>query len=322
MRKPARTAALGDNMNETACVIIPVGPGHEELVSWQIAALSRQRGGVAFVVYLADNTISGLRGFQVSAVVTGAISEIVVIDCREALGVSQVRNMAVAATAAPRILFCDADDIVGDRWVGGMLSALDSADIAGGLFCNSLELRPTQVGSSMKGHCCRPTGPVSHEGIEIASGGNFGANRSALLELGGWDESMLRAQDVDMSLRATRRGYRVAFASSAFLHRMHQRVASNARRPSSDYLTGVYRRRIARRHGIEWRGARTLTRPFAVRGRLLLRQGTLRPRGLAVSQTFACALGELAEHLLPERAGQRLLQRRRHAREASMAVNA
>ena len=142
---------------------------------------------------------------------------------------AHARNHGVRRTDADRLLFCDADDIVGENWVAVMEQALDRHEFIAG--AKSYEVLNSEVLRAVR----RPilsTDPQRLFGYLIASGCNFACRRSLWERLGGQDETLPPgAEDSDFAMRAQRElGVAPVFVPEAVVHyRLRDGVAANYR---------------------------------------------------------------------------------------------
>lgn len=110
---------------------------------------------------------------------------------------SYVRNEGVRRSSSRWVAFCDADDVVGAGWLGGIAEALEAHPLVGSrldfLLLNGAEHGARQSYQTSK--------VESILGIPVIAGGCMGCHRSLWESLGGNDERML-AEDTDFSIRA------------------------------------------------------------------------------------------------------------------------
>jgi GT2 family glycosyltransferase len=93
-------------------------------VATQLEALAQQRWSRPWELIVSDNgstdrTLEIVEGFR------HRFDRIVVIDSSATLGPGAARNAGVRAASADRVLFCDADDRVGQGWLAALADALE-----------------------------------------------------------------------------------------------------------------------------------------------------------------------------------------------------
>lgn len=119
-------------------------------------------------------------------------------------GPSAARNVGAHAARGRRLLFCDADDHVRPTWVRDMANALRSRPIVTG----PLDLF-TAIPGDVKPLRRRDNIQDWHHVCRTASTANLGISRDLFLTLGGFDESLRAAEDVDLCVRAHMVGHDV-----------------------------------------------------------------------------------------------------------------
>lgn len=238
-----------DRQRPTAAVsvVLPVHNG-AHTIGEQLEALARQSYTGPWELVVSDNgSTDGTRG-RVIAWRGGMPGEIRIVDASGHQSVAHARNIGILNARGSRILICDADDVVSSTWMEQMLAALDEHTIVTGWNDRRRLNRPEQhewMGLSdvererMYGH------------LVHASGGNLGVRREVALAVGAFDESLLRAEDIDWSWRAQYAGYDIWFEPSAVIHvRMTADLRALAR---TSFRAGVAEAglyRLHRRHGM------------------------------------------------------------------------
>jgi GT2 family glycosyltransferase len=181
-----------------ASVIIPAYNAAETLGD-QLRALAAQVDAPAFEVIVADNGSTDDTA-DVAAAFNGRFGTLRHIDASARRGPCAARNLGAAAATTDRLLFCDADDVAGPRWVSAMVEALNGADLVGGKLLDD-ELNPPHVRSWYAG-----TPSALFEKYErflsYASGASLGIRRAVFDQIGGWDETFANATDADLCFRA------------------------------------------------------------------------------------------------------------------------
>lgn len=199
-------------------VIIPCHDGAATL-PLQLEALATQEDAPPFEVLLVDNRSTDGLAEVLSSEVARALP-LRRIQADEAQGASYARNVGIARSRAHLLMFCDADDVVSRWWLrqgvktfevsplwSGSAILLSDADLEGSLhriretFGDSPDWRP----------------PVHEQtgAFPVLMGGNFGATREVLAQLGGFDQSLPSAgEDNDLAFRAQRAGIGVPVAKT------------------------------------------------------------------------------------------------------------
>ena len=109
----------------------------------------------------------------------------------------QGRNIGVRASHGKYIIFTDGDAIPQNDWIRKMASALDDCDLVAG----------KTVSMEGKGTSNLPRVALYFKGFEITLPSmNLGIKKSLFEKLGGFDESFVTAEDIDLNLRAIQNG--------------------------------------------------------------------------------------------------------------------
>ena len=129
-------------------------------------------------------------------------------------GANVARNHGMRAAQSDRVAFCDADDIVGPRWVAAMATALREH----GCVTGPLDVHQLNPAWLVRTRGELPSdGPRMHNGVvPVVPGGNMAWRRSVWAQVGGFREELDTAgEDVELSLRLLQGGVGVGFASDA-----------------------------------------------------------------------------------------------------------
>jgi glycosyltransferase involved in cell wall biosynthesis len=170
---------------------------------------------------------------------SGLLPELRVVSC-VGLGVNRARNVGVRAAVAPKVLVCDADDVVADGWLRAMAEALDSSDIVGG----RLVTRDLNAGmpalERIGGSKTKLARTLHH--LPYAPGNNMGFLRTVFDAIDGFDENFRGGGDeVDFCWRAQYAGYSIAFVPEAVLHYRMRRTLGSFARQCYGYSLGTAR---------------------------------------------------------------------------------
>src|SRR5579884_2014950 len=221
--RPRRRRRAATERVPTASVIVPVRNGARE-IDRQLAALAGQESPVPWEVVVADNGSTDSTRERAEAW-RERLPSLRVVDASARKGVAHARNAGARAARGELLLICDGDDIVAEGWLSAMVWALESHPLVTGHIDLKAMNRPEQY--VWTGDADRHAAPVGYGFMPYGAGGNLGMWREVFDELGGFDEELLRAEDIDFGWRAAERGIAVHYAPFAvLLHRMRPTVLS------------------------------------------------------------------------------------------------
>jgi GT2 family glycosyltransferase len=182
-----------------------------QTIAAQLAALASQSYCGRLHVVLADNgstdaTISEVERWR------DQFASLRVVDASARRGAAFARNCGFGATSHTGVVVCcDADDVVDQHWVAGLLGALAQADlVAGGTVDwdgRSIPTHPNPFGIGGAGLGYLPACSTS----------SFACRIEVWKETGGFDEDLLASEDVDFAWRAQQQGFRLVPAPDAFV---------------------------------------------------------------------------------------------------------
>jgi len=228
-------------------IVIPIGGDIRHLDAQIDALLPQVRG---------HEVVLSCNGIDPAAVATqvgrlreaGAVAS--ALDSSAVRGPSHARNVGWRAVTAGRVLFCDADDVVGPTWVAALTVALDEHGIVGGSLrfddVNDAALARTQDGTTTE--LARKFGY-----LPFAPSCNLGVRRDLMELLDGFDESLPTAEDTDLCWRAARAGYPIAFVPGASVsYRLRADVRSTFRQARAYARDDVRLLALHRDAGARW----------------------------------------------------------------------
>lgn len=198
---------------ERVGIVIPVGPATGHLGE-QLAAVRGQRFDGLIDLVLSCNGSDPHWVGQLAGRDWPDGWTVTVLDSSAVRGPSHARNDGWRSTTAPKVLFCDADDVIAADWTSAMAAQLERAQLVGGVIEYDSLNAP---GLGTWGTVGTKDLPRKFSHLPFVPSGNLGALRTVLEDLNGFDESLDRSEDVDFSWRAQYVGSRIALASDAVL---------------------------------------------------------------------------------------------------------
>lgn len=197
----------------TASVIIACYNCADTLGS-QLEALARQDYLDDFEVIVVDNrSTDALR--EVVDSYAEAFPSLRLVEAVERQGVAHAKNVGAKHASNELLLFCDADDVVGDGWMHALVSTLEESSVAVG----PLERTALNSPSVVESRGAVAQGLVSRFSyLPHAFGGNFGIWKRIHDSVGGFDEELGTGQDTEYFWRLQLNGYELKEASTAWIH--------------------------------------------------------------------------------------------------------
>ncbi len=196
-------------MHPLATVVIPAHNA-ADVIGQQLTALATQPEAAHLEILVVDNRSSDGTG-AVAQRWADQLPGLRVLEAPDRASEAYARNVGVDAAQCDDILICDADDRVDTGWARHLLGALSSADSVAGL-----EVRWDGITT--------PAVPTIHEMFAIRyeflpafNGNNAAFKKWAWAEVGGFDELVDPADDVDLSWCIQLAGHTLAFAPEAIV---------------------------------------------------------------------------------------------------------
>lgn len=202
-------------VDEPAVSVVIAAYNASATIAEQLAALSRQDVPFSFEVLVCDNGSTDDTA-AVARSWANRLPGLVVIDASARRGPGAARNIGVSQARGRHIAFCDADDVVADDWLAELYSTLQTAEF---------------VAARIEHRRLNPQYPDYLQGAEgmmftikpltqypMVGAGHMAVHKGVFDEVGGFDESMRTAEDLDLSWRIQLAGHPLVGNPRAVVH--------------------------------------------------------------------------------------------------------
>lgn len=203
-----------------------------ETIGAQLDALTTQRWHGPWEVVVVDNRSTDA-SMDIVKKYFNRIPGLRIVHAFAHQGAPYALNVGAKAANGDALLFCDADDIVGDGWLGTMGEALLSHDfVACRMDTEKLNIQRYGYGN-----------PQAH-GTQMlwyppylphAGGGTIGIKTSLFHTVGGFDESLHYLQDTDFCFKVQFTGVKLHFVPDAVIHVRYRNTIFGVYRQSRNY---------------------------------------------------------------------------------------
>ena len=204
-------------------------------IARQLDRLSEQQWSEPWEIVVSDNgSTDGTHA--VLAEFARRLPHMRVVDSSDARGLSHALNVGVRAARGDHLLFCDEDDEVGPGWVAAMGDALGRHAFVAGRLDHERLNEPWTIG--VRGQP-QSEGLLEYAGyFPFAFSANMGVRRSAHDGIGGFDEALFTAQDMDYCWRLQAAGIELTFVPAAVVHYRHRGSMGELFRQARQYAKG------------------------------------------------------------------------------------
>lgn len=193
-------------------IVIPCRNG-EAVIGAQLQALAAEPPG-AWEVVVVDN---GSRDSTASVVEASKslLPSLRLVEASDAPGRHHACNVGARVARGASLLFLDADDVIERGFVAAMICALDECEVAVPRYEYRAVNEGVSRGFTYQAEYVEQIGSF----LPAGSGSGFGMRASVFDAIGGFDETMDYAEDVDLSWRASLAGHGVQLVHDAVLHK-------------------------------------------------------------------------------------------------------
>ena len=185
--------------NPAVSVIVPMRNAADHVLE-QVTALSNQAAaGIDFEVIWVDNG-SDDGTLELVTAATRGDERMHVLSASAVRSSYFARNEGVAIARGEVLLFCDADDVADEEWVGAMTAALADLDVVAGALKATTDEPPAVPSDPVLGFL--PAAPTA----------NLAIRRTTFDALGGFESSIPHGGDTALCWRAQVQGLRFGYA--------------------------------------------------------------------------------------------------------------
>jgi GT2 family glycosyltransferase len=203
----------------TVSVVLPVG-AVDDLLAEQFAALACQRFPYQWELVVVLNTDDAGARTNLDEVVRAVEApEVRIIDASDRRSAAHARNVGARAARSDLLAFCDGDDIADPGWLTAIVDGLERHRAVGGFLEEELLAIPGQQ------HWRPPATPgglprfLGHPYLVSA---NMGVHRELFEAAGGFDETLLRGEDIAFSWALLDLGVELGYEPDAVIHYRHR----------------------------------------------------------------------------------------------------
>lgn len=226
-------------------VIIAVG-AVDDLLREELDALLPQGFDGRFEVILSLNTPDPGAAIAIDALLNDyADPRLRVVDSSDARGAAHARNVGAAASDAPILAFCDADDVVEVGWLQALVDGLDTYDGVSGFATPDRFSTPEQARWRPE---TTPGDLPTYMGHRYLLSGHLAVRKAAFDAVGGFDTTLTRCEDIAIGWAFTRNGFSIGYVPESILHYRYR--AGFTQMMKQAYLYGRGMSEVLIRHGL------------------------------------------------------------------------
>lgn len=213
-----------------------------ELLERQLEALSRQDLGEEFEVICVCNSSELWRKVQEDPkskhlaedeVLSDRIRKLSIL-ASDVSGAAHARNAGWKRASGSIIAFCDGDDEVDEKWLSGFREVF--RDSPGIIVAGSLEYaKLNSAGAARWNRTASESAPLKFSHKPFGPSANLAMSTDSLNRLGGFDETFLTGEDIDLCWRAQYLSIPFVFCKAATVHYRLREKPSEVWRQALNY---------------------------------------------------------------------------------------
>jgi glycosyltransferase involved in cell wall biosynthesis len=207
----------GGKSKMEASIVIPC-LNAEKTIGDQLYAIEKQQSNRSHEIIIADNgsidsTVSIAESFR------DRLPALKIVDASKHPGAAHARNAGAKSASGKNLLFCDADDVVGDGWIDAMAGALEEHQFVAGRM-QWLDTDGSGCVTGQPGPQATGLQPYTYPHfLPHAATANLGVRRSIHDLVDGFDESWRMLEDTDYCWRIQLGGVKLGFAKHSVVHK-------------------------------------------------------------------------------------------------------
>ncbi|MGF1597368.1 MAG: glycosyltransferase [Acidimicrobiales bacterium] len=201
-------------------VVMPVGRVDVELAN-QLDALVAQNYAEPWELVLSLNTDDAAERSALDVLLEARpFLDATIVDSSAHRSAAHARNVGAAAASGLVLCFCDGDDVADPGWISGLVAAVAPGRAVGGHLEEGLLAIPGQENWRPP---ATPGALPSFLGHPYLVSANMGVHRQVFEQVGGFDTTLIRGEDVAFSWDLLDAGIELTYAAEAVMHYRHRR---------------------------------------------------------------------------------------------------
>lgn len=194
-------------------VVIPCFNGTKTITT-QLEALANQKWSEPWEVIFVDNGSTD-KSRAIVEQYKDRLPNLHIIDAPQRRGRAYSCNVGIKAARGEALVFCDVDDEVAPGWLAAMGEALSKHNF---VVCQHDDEKLNEPWIREAWNIARNGPPVYFGFLPSAAGCRIGFKRSLYDAIGEFDETMVRAEDLDYCWRIQLAGEKLHFVPEAVVH--------------------------------------------------------------------------------------------------------